>query len=33
VNAISGLVLFVTLILVLGYYFIINHQTRTGAHK
>ena len=33
VNAISGLVFFVTLILVLGYYFITNHQTRTGAHK
>ncbi|MGM9968535.1 ABC transporter permease [Rummeliibacillus sp. POC4] len=33
VNAISGIVFFVTLILVLGYYFISNHQSRTGAQK
>lgn len=33
VNAISGLVFFVTLILVIGYYYITNRQTRTGVHK
>ncbi|MGX9133486.1 ABC transporter permease [Rummeliibacillus sp. JY-2-4R] len=33
VNAISGLVFSATLILVLGYYFIANRQTRTGAQK
>ncbi|AMW98268.1 ABC transporter permease [Rummeliibacillus sp. G93] len=33
VNALSGLVFFVTLLLVLGYYFITKRQTRSGAHK